>query len=154
MFYISVHCHCLQTHQKTALDPITNGCEPPRDCWELNSWPLKEQSVFLTPEISLQPMSLFFMLWAPESFISGPQAPIPAQHLSLLFTCIHLRLCSLTLYSLSLRIISDRSASSLASNDINLGESWKTEHTVTLKLGTIISVHSLFLQRKRSFLGW
>jgi hypothetical protein len=33
---------CLQTHQK-ALDPITDGCEPPCGCWELNSGPLEEQ---------------------------------------------------------------------------------------------------------------
>ena len=29
-----------QTHQKKALDPITDGCEPPCGCWELNSGPL------------------------------------------------------------------------------------------------------------------
>ena len=27
----------LQTHQKMASDPIRGGCEPPYDCWELNS---------------------------------------------------------------------------------------------------------------------
>ena len=36
-----VHCHCLQTHQKSG-------------CWELNSGPLEEQSVLLTSEPSLQ----------------------------------------------------------------------------------------------------
>jgi hypothetical protein len=46
-----VHCSCLQTHQ----DPITDGCEPPCGCWELNSRPLDEQSVLLTAEPSLQP---------------------------------------------------------------------------------------------------
>jgi hypothetical protein len=35
----------LQTHLKGASDPITDGCEPPCGCWELNSGPLKEQSV-------------------------------------------------------------------------------------------------------------
>jgi hypothetical protein len=25
------------THQKRASDPITDSCEPPCDCWELNS---------------------------------------------------------------------------------------------------------------------
>jgi hypothetical protein len=29
---IWVHCHCLQTHQKRASDPITDGCEPPCGC--------------------------------------------------------------------------------------------------------------------------
>jgi hypothetical protein len=37
------------------LDPITDGCEPPCGCWKLNSGSLEEQSVFLTPEPSLQP---------------------------------------------------------------------------------------------------
>jgi hypothetical protein len=46
-----------QTHQKKALDPITDGCEPPCSCWELNSGPLEEQSVLLTAEQSLQPSS-------------------------------------------------------------------------------------------------
>jgi hypothetical protein len=30
----------LQTHQKRASDPITDGCEPPCGCRELNSGPL------------------------------------------------------------------------------------------------------------------
>jgi len=41
-------------HQKKALDSITDGCEPPCGCWELNSGPLEEQSVLLTAEPSLQ----------------------------------------------------------------------------------------------------
>jgi len=41
--------------QKRAPDLITDGCEPPCGCWELNSWPLEEQSVLLTAEPSLQP---------------------------------------------------------------------------------------------------
>jgi hypothetical protein len=31
-----------------ASDPITDGCEPPRGCWELNSGPPEEQLVFST----------------------------------------------------------------------------------------------------------
>jgi hypothetical protein len=54
-----VHCRCLQTHQKKISDPITDGCEPPCGCWELNSGPLEEQSVLLTPEPSLQPPIIF-----------------------------------------------------------------------------------------------
>jgi hypothetical protein len=45
---IWVHCSCLQTHQKRASDPITDGCEPPCGCWDLNSGPLEEQSALLT----------------------------------------------------------------------------------------------------------
>jgi hypothetical protein len=43
-----------QTHQKRASDPITDGCEPPCGCWELNSGPLDKKPVFLTAEPSLQ----------------------------------------------------------------------------------------------------
>ena len=39
-----------------ALDLITDGCEPPCGCWDLNSGPLEEQSVLLTAEPSLQPL--------------------------------------------------------------------------------------------------
>jgi hypothetical protein len=52
--YMWVHGRCLQTHQKRASDPITDGCEPPCGCWELNSGPLEEQSVLLTAEPSDQ----------------------------------------------------------------------------------------------------
>jgi hypothetical protein len=49
-------------------DLITDGCEPPCGCWELNSRPLKEQSVLLTAEPSLQSLTtvfcfLFFFFW-------------------------------------------------------------------------------------------
>jgi hypothetical protein len=33
------------SHQKRASDPITDGCELPCGCWELNSGPLEKQSV-------------------------------------------------------------------------------------------------------------
>ena len=42
------------THQMTASDPMTDGCELPCGCWDLNSGPLEEQSVLLTAEPSLQ----------------------------------------------------------------------------------------------------
>ncbi|XP_050006256.1 putative divalent cation/proton antiporter TMEM165 isoform X2 [Alexandromys fortis] len=42
--------------QKRALDPITDGCEPPCGCWELNSGPLEEEAMLLTSEPSLQPI--------------------------------------------------------------------------------------------------
>ena len=58
---IWVH-HCsLQTHLKRASDPIADGCEPPCGCWELNSGPLKEQSVLLTAEPSPQPHFYLFL---------------------------------------------------------------------------------------------
>jgi hypothetical protein len=65
-FYLFYACEYTVTvfrHQKRASDPITDGCEPPCGCWELNSGPLEEQSVFLTAEpSSLQPLSSGFML--------------------------------------------------------------------------------------------
>ena len=36
IYYMWVHCSCLQTHQKRASDPTTDGCEPPCGCWKLN----------------------------------------------------------------------------------------------------------------------
>jgi hypothetical protein len=41
--------------------PITDGCEPPCGCWELNSRPLEEQSVLVTAELSLQPRIPLFI---------------------------------------------------------------------------------------------
>jgi hypothetical protein len=32
------------THQKRESDLVTDGCEPPCGCWDLNSGPSKEQS--------------------------------------------------------------------------------------------------------------
>ena len=40
---------------------ITDGCEPPCGCWELNSGPLEELSVLLTTEPSLQPHVMIFL---------------------------------------------------------------------------------------------
>jgi hypothetical protein len=48
---------CLQTHQEKA-SHFRWGYEPPCGCWELNSGPLKEQSMLLTTEPSLQSLSL------------------------------------------------------------------------------------------------
>jgi hypothetical protein len=57
----------LQTHQKRALDPTTDGCEPPCGCWVLNSEPPEEQSVLLITEPSLQPS--IFLLFVFKPFI-------------------------------------------------------------------------------------
>ena len=43
-------------------DLISDGCEPPCDCQELNSQPSEEQSVHLTAEPSLQPITQSFSL--------------------------------------------------------------------------------------------
>ena len=57
---ICIYNSCLQTHQKRASDPITDGCKSPCGCWELHSGPLEEQSVLLTAEPSFQPPCLQF----------------------------------------------------------------------------------------------
>jgi hypothetical protein len=57
-FYLFIICKytvALQTPQKRVSDLITDGCEPPCGCWDLNSGPPEEQSVLLTAEPSLQP---------------------------------------------------------------------------------------------------
>ena len=41
--------------QKRASDLISDGCEPPCGCLELNSGPLEELAMLLTAEPSLQP---------------------------------------------------------------------------------------------------
>jgi hypothetical protein len=48
-YIVTVFRHTRRGHQF----PITDGCEPPCVCWELNSGPLEEQSVLLTAEPSL-----------------------------------------------------------------------------------------------------
>ena len=45
---------CIPAHQMRAPDLITDGCEPPCGCRELNLGPL-EESVLLTAEPSLKP---------------------------------------------------------------------------------------------------
>ena len=44
------------------LDLLTDSCEPPCVCWDLNSGPSEEQSVCLTAELSLQPQLRFLFL--------------------------------------------------------------------------------------------
>ena len=47
----------LLTHRKRASDSITDGCEPPCGCWDLNSEPLEKQPVLLTAEPPPQPQN-------------------------------------------------------------------------------------------------
>lgn len=56
------HVHSVQGGQKRASDPdtgVTDGCEQPYRCWESNLVLLEEQSMFLTPDPSLQPLCHF-----------------------------------------------------------------------------------------------
>lgn len=43
------------------IGPLTYDCEPPFGCWELNSEPVEEQSVFLTGELPSSPGQTFSM---------------------------------------------------------------------------------------------
>ena len=72
IYYMEVHCSCLQTPQKRPSDLITDGCEPSYGCWDLNSQPSKEQSALLTAEPSLQPSFLLFMQSKPPHHGTTP----------------------------------------------------------------------------------
>ena len=63
-----------------ALGSITYGCQPPYGCWELNSGPLEEQQVLLTPEPSLQPQ---FRAFVSEPSHQSPSAKL-ISHMNLL----------------------------------------------------------------------
>ena len=59
--YMSTLSLSSDTCQKRASDPITDGCEPPCGCCELNSGPQEEQSVLLPAEPSPQPPKIDFL---------------------------------------------------------------------------------------------
>ena len=65
MYIYSILPAYMLAGQKRAPDLITDGCEPPCGCWELNSGPSEEQAVLLTTEPALQPPQLTFkiQLW-------------------------------------------------------------------------------------------
>ena len=52
---------CKPECQKRVPDLITDGCEPPCRCWELNSGPLEEQAVLLTSE-AISPAPVYYFL--------------------------------------------------------------------------------------------
>jgi hypothetical protein len=58
LFYVST----LLFSSDTPEEAITDVCEPPCGCWELNSGPSEEQSVLLTAEPSLQPHFGLFLI--------------------------------------------------------------------------------------------
>jgi hypothetical protein len=62
LFYVCEYTVAvLQAHQKRASDSITDGCEPPCCCWDVNSGPSQEQLVLLTTEPSLQPLQQYHL---------------------------------------------------------------------------------------------
>ena len=58
---------CMPTFQKRAPDLITDGCEPPCGCWELNPSTLEKQPVVLTAELSAQLQTFWQIYTAIES---------------------------------------------------------------------------------------
>jgi hypothetical protein len=53
LFYV-YECMSLSSDTpEEGIGSVTDGCEPPYSCWELNSGPLEEQPVLLTAEPSL-----------------------------------------------------------------------------------------------------
>jgi hypothetical protein len=88
IWFIWVDCICLQTHQKKAPDPITDGCEPPCGCWELNLGPLEEQSVLLTAESSIQ------HLLPPAFFILSILTQVPLSCLGRPWEAYAIKLCA------------------------------------------------------------
>lgn len=51
----------MPARQKRAPDFITDGCEQPRGCWELNSRRLEKQPMLLTTDLVLQLLLLDFL---------------------------------------------------------------------------------------------
>jgi hypothetical protein len=58
--YMSALFACTSVCHKRASDLITDGCEPPYGCWELNSGSLEEEAVLLTADPFLHPLMLSF----------------------------------------------------------------------------------------------
>jgi hypothetical protein len=84
-YTISVFRHTRRGHR---IDPITDGCESPCGCWELNSGPLEEQSVLLTAEPSLQHFIISFEYL--RAHCRNPElSPVE------LNVCLHVLLCFL-----------------------------------------------------------
>ena len=84
-YYKWVHYCCLQTHQKRVSDLIISGCEPPCGCWDLNSEPSEEQSVFLPAEPSCQPSSSLPLSFPPPSFL-------PSFFIFWVFVCFYMEI--------------------------------------------------------------
>ena len=61
MYTIFCLCVCLQARRGYQTDLISDGCEPPCGCWELNSGPLEKQAMLLTSEPSLHPLGFGFL---------------------------------------------------------------------------------------------
>ena len=70
IFICFIWVFCLHSHQKKTSNPITDGCEPPCECWRLNSRPLKEHPVLLTTGPSPQAQGVDFNNYCERSLPS------------------------------------------------------------------------------------
>jgi hypothetical protein len=83
-FFLCIgYTSCLQTHQKRASDPITDGYEPPCGCWELNS--RRAVSALISWAISSPHFFVFnqFITWLKPSLpltSEKVKAPHPLKH--------------------------------------------------------------------------
>jgi hypothetical protein len=76
LFIICKYTIAVFRHTRRDSVIITDGCEPPCGCWNLNSGPLEEQSVLLTALSHLSSPKAHFLIVA-KSFPIGlyPNAP-------------------------------------------------------------------------------
>jgi len=58
MYVHSVYLVAMEVRPGTG---VTDGCEPPCGCWEVNPGPLPEQKVLLATEPSLHPPFALFL---------------------------------------------------------------------------------------------
>ena len=58
---------------------VTDSCELPYGCWELNPGPLEEQSVLLTAEPFLQPQKIFSTKSYKKILLTLKEIPVKVQ---------------------------------------------------------------------------
>jgi hypothetical protein len=61
LFYVHWCFACMRVLDSLELN-LTDSCELPCGCWELNPDPLEEQAVLTTTESSLQPQEIINLL--------------------------------------------------------------------------------------------
>lgn len=82
-------CRSLREGIGSSETGITDGHEPPRACWELNSGPVEEQPEFITVESLLQSFSVYFEAGSHCVALGWPE-PCSLDQVGLKFTGIQL----------------------------------------------------------------
>jgi hypothetical protein len=88
--YLFIICKYTVAVQKRESDLVTDGCEPPCGCWDLNSGPSEEQSVLLPTEPSHQPPPTKLLTKKKVMSLSIGLRTVTIL-LHLLLFCIHMR---------------------------------------------------------------